>query len=146
MTKKCFECNSTGNLHEHHVVPRSKGGTKTLTLCEICHSKVHGRNLENTNLIRNALNEKKKKGEVMGNWCPFGFKEKNGKYVKKIFEYNLMKKIILINERKEKTQEQIADELNKNKIKPSKGEKWNRTMVCKNIKKFKEMQERLNLL
>ncbi len=26
---------------EHHVVPRSKGGRKTVTLHRICHSKIH---------------------------------------------------------------------------------------------------------
>ena len=36
----CFEC---GNLAEenHHVVPKSLGGTKTIPLCTLCHGKVH---------------------------------------------------------------------------------------------------------
>jgi len=38
--KKCFEC---GNIAEfkHHVIPRSKGGNKTIALCNGCHNKVH---------------------------------------------------------------------------------------------------------
>jgi len=26
---------------EHHIVPKSKGGNKTVTLHRICHSKIH---------------------------------------------------------------------------------------------------------
>jgi hypothetical protein len=36
----CFECGQ-GAMHQHHVVPRSLGGTKTVPLCEECHRKVH---------------------------------------------------------------------------------------------------------
>ena len=28
--KKCFECEATEDLQEHHVVPKSRGGTKTV--------------------------------------------------------------------------------------------------------------------
>jgi 5-methylcytosine-specific restriction endonuclease McrA len=38
---KCFECGSTENIHYHHVVPKSKGGTQMIPLCAICHSIVH---------------------------------------------------------------------------------------------------------
>lgn len=38
----CFECNSTVNIHHHHVIPQVKGGTKTIPLCQECHGKVHG--------------------------------------------------------------------------------------------------------
>jgi 5-methylcytosine-specific restriction endonuclease McrA len=39
---ECFECGAPA-AHQHHVVPRSLGGTKTVPLCEGCHGKVHGR-------------------------------------------------------------------------------------------------------
>lgn len=41
----CFECDSPTNINQHHVVPRVLGGTRTIPLCEGCHSKVHGRNM-----------------------------------------------------------------------------------------------------
>ena len=41
--KKCFECGAIEDLQEHHVVPRLRGGTKTITLCYGCHMKAHGR-------------------------------------------------------------------------------------------------------
>ncbi len=43
--KKCFECDGHAT-EEHHIIPKSLGGTKTVPLCAICHAKVHG--LQNT--------------------------------------------------------------------------------------------------
>jgi hypothetical protein len=37
----CFECGSNNQIEYHHVVPEVMGGTKTIALCIICHSKVH---------------------------------------------------------------------------------------------------------
>lgn len=37
---KCFECGDVAE-HEHHVVPKSKGGTKVVPLCSRCHGMVH---------------------------------------------------------------------------------------------------------
>jgi len=42
---KCFECGSTENIQNHHVIPKSKGGTKRIPLCIKCHGKVHNKNL-----------------------------------------------------------------------------------------------------
>jgi hypothetical protein len=39
--KTCFECEDEAT-EEHHVVPKSLGGTKTVPLCSKCHAKVHG--------------------------------------------------------------------------------------------------------
>lgn len=37
----CFECDRPAQ-HHHHVVPRSKGGKRTLPLCRDCHALAHG--------------------------------------------------------------------------------------------------------
>tara|TARA_R100000544_G_scaffold37153_1_gene27450 strand:+ start:842 stop:1303 length:462 start_codon:yes stop_codon:yes gene_type:complete len=38
---KCFECG--GPQEEmHHVIPRVRGGKRTIPLCSSCHGKVHG--------------------------------------------------------------------------------------------------------
>ncbi len=39
--RRCFECGKIKNLVNHHVVPRSEGGTATLLLCPGCHDKAH---------------------------------------------------------------------------------------------------------
>ncbi len=38
---RCYECNEPAD-HDHHVVPFSLGGSRTIPLCEACHGKVHG--------------------------------------------------------------------------------------------------------
>tara|TARA_R110000868_G_scaffold3712_2_gene23041 strand:+ start:245 stop:709 length:465 start_codon:yes stop_codon:yes gene_type:complete len=40
---ECFECGSVEDIHYHHIVPSSIGGTKTIPLCIICHGKVHNK-------------------------------------------------------------------------------------------------------
>lgn len=62
----CFECNQPAD-HNHHVVPRSLGGTKTVPLCEGCHGKVHGKRfLNHRTLIRAGLKRAKAQGKVLG--------------------------------------------------------------------------------
>ena len=42
---RCANCQSTENLHVHHIVPLSVGGSNELsnlkTLCKACHTKLH---------------------------------------------------------------------------------------------------------
>jgi hypothetical protein len=70
----CFECGTVGPSYDHHVVPRSKGGTHTVPLCGVCHSKCHNHNLNGIRqLTQAALNAKKARGELLG--CPpYGFR------------------------------------------------------------------------
>lgn len=52
--KTCFECASVAD-HDHHVVPRSRGGTQTVLLCASCHGLVHEFQLSITVLLRPLL-------------------------------------------------------------------------------------------
>lgn len=70
----CFECGSSDDVQDHHVVPRSLGGKKTLPLCGVCHGKVHSKDLTSvSSLIRAVLQHKRAKGELVGG-VPYGFK------------------------------------------------------------------------
>lgn len=40
----CFECGKPAQ-HRHHVIPKCKGGTKTVPLCLECHGKVHDKDM-----------------------------------------------------------------------------------------------------
>ena len=40
-TDICFECGKPKE-EMHHIIPRVRGGTKTIPLCIECHCKVHG--------------------------------------------------------------------------------------------------------
>ena len=42
-TNICFECGGNENIHNHHIIPKSLGGTKTIPLCNMCHGKAHGK-------------------------------------------------------------------------------------------------------
>lgn len=64
---ECFECGSIVELQEHHIIPRSLGGTKTITLCGKCHGKIHGLDFTNHGLlIKKSLDKLKKKGVILG--------------------------------------------------------------------------------
>ena len=82
--KQCFECEKTEDqieMHDHHVVPRSKGGTKTIPLCCECHGLVHGKNMMNMGeLTRRALADRKVRGMRAGK-IPYGFKAGEGKFL-----------------------------------------------------------------
>lgn len=69
---RCFDCGAPAT-HEHHVVPVSLGGTKTIPLCERCHGLVHGVNLLHTRrLTKAALAAKRARGERAGA-VPYGY-------------------------------------------------------------------------
>lgn len=71
---KCFECGNSAT-ENHHVVPKSKGGNKTIPLCGVCHSKIHSlgkRRDDIRTLTKDALAHKKSKGERTGG-IPFGY-------------------------------------------------------------------------
>jgi hypothetical protein len=71
--KTCFECGNAAE-HQHHVVPRSCGGTKTVWLCCKCHALVHDmKRMSHRALTRRALQAKKRKDERVGT-IPYGYK------------------------------------------------------------------------
>jgi hypothetical protein len=63
----CFECEKEGEIHNHHVVPRVRGGTKTIPLCTECHGIVHGKNmLRHGDLIKEGIRKALERGSVLG--------------------------------------------------------------------------------
>lgn len=68
----CVACGNTGNLAQHHLIPRSLGGSDApdnmLTLCGSCHAKVHEvrANWNHAELTRQAMRRKQAKGEKIG--------------------------------------------------------------------------------
>ena len=67
--KRCWECGAINvSLHDHHPVPRSRGGTKTIPLCEPCHSKAHHRkkNMNTSQLVHDTYERKKRKASITG--------------------------------------------------------------------------------
>lgn len=69
----CFECKNKATC-SHHVVPESRGGTKTVPLCDSCHNKAHhiDRNLSISQLTKEAMAKKKVRGERYTRSPPYG--------------------------------------------------------------------------
>jgi hypothetical protein len=116
---KCFECDSDNNIIQHHIVPRSKGGIRTISLCQICHDKVHDityRNISISELTKKGLIKAKKKGVKLGNPNPKkSVKLMNkGAYEAKIkhhtYIYNIIKPML------PSTLQQLCNYLNDNDI------------------------------
>ena len=71
--KECFECGTIDDLQEHHVVPRLRGGTKTVPLCYSCHCRAHGHDAKGMNhkkLTKEALSQAKSRGVKLGSDNP----------------------------------------------------------------------------
>ena len=56
----CWECGKNEEVHYHHVVPRSKGGTRTLPLCLECHGKVHNKKMHSSELVKASYARRRK--------------------------------------------------------------------------------------
>tara|TARA_R110000782_G_scaffold269261_1_gene367070 strand:- start:40 stop:471 length:432 start_codon:yes stop_codon:yes gene_type:complete len=139
---KCFECEATEDLQEHHPVPRSRGGTKTVTLCYECHMKAHGRTgkgLNHSRLTKEGLQRAKQNGVNLGtpDWklCLPNAWEQNKSRAN---AYALQMEGLIMNDH---SQNQMAKILNDAGLKTRRGKKWTHKGIGdlrKRIKKFKE--------
>jgi len=63
----CWECDMEAEeIQHHHVVPRSRGGTKTVGLCLECHGKAHHRekNMHTGELTKASMKVLKDTGKL----------------------------------------------------------------------------------
>lgn len=119
----CYECGSEESLNEHHIIPRSMGGVKTITLCVICHSKVHNVKLTNHSaLTRKVLKSKKESGKVYSN-TPYGFDRVGDDLVENKTEIRMMRKMFRLKEGGFNYGD-ISKYLTKNRKKTKSGGKW----------------------
>ena len=136
----CFECGAAAD-HNHHVVPRSLGGTKTIPLCHKCHGLAHGRDgARNTSeLTRLALKKKKEAGERVGD-IPFGFSlAEDGKSLI-LNEYEQLVILEILELRKKGlSMKKICNYLTDFRFKPRKG-KWNKETIRRVLVKNLEVQ------
>lgn len=75
-TDVCFECGSEKEVSQHHVVPRARGGKRTLPLCGKCHGNAHHRKkqMNTSSLVKAAFKKKLEAGEWTSGSPPFGWK------------------------------------------------------------------------
>ena len=81
----CLECGAPATF-QHHVIPRSLGGTATVPLCGTCHPLAHNQsaNWKVSELTREALRRKKARGERLGGPPPYGFEVVEDKWLKPV--------------------------------------------------------------
>jgi len=78
----CFECGGNENIHNHHIIPKSLGGTKTIPLCIVCHSRVHGKDfVKFQSLARLGIKRYVENGGKLGR--KVGTKESNEQFMSK---------------------------------------------------------------
>lgn len=127
----CFECGRPAE-HQHHVVPKSKGGKRTVPLCSGCHAKIHSRHLLTTSrLTQEALNAKRKRGERIGA-IPFGYKlGSDGKTLIQNRERTALIDWMKTQRARGVTLQAICDELERNGVRTAKGHHRWATLVIK---------------
>ena len=135
--KECFECETTEDLQDHHVVPKSRGGTKTVILCYSCHMKAHGRDskgLEHARLTKEGIAKAKSNGTPMGSHNP---KVLAGRTNQTIDLHNRVKPHIL-EARAEgcETIRSYCNFLNDRRIFASRGGKWSTGSMHRVLKKI----------
>jgi hypothetical protein len=118
---RCFECDEPA-LHQHHVVPESLGGTRTIPLCEACHGKVHDADLSTSGLVKAALLRNRLSGLVAGT-IPYGFRAEDGRVVKNPVEYEVLTRVRLLGADGH-TARQIASDLSSMGCVTRQGTRW----------------------
>lgn len=93
--RQCFECGSREGIHNHHVIPKSLGGTKTIPLCYKCHALVHGaKSINIGELVKKSYKREDKKKYVIGQefrgHTPYGFDVRDKSLVENIAEQEII--------------------------------------------------------
>ena len=72
----CVACGNTENLHQHHLVPRSISGDNSdknfITLCAVCHGKIHGADISLITLASKTREIRKSKNLKICNHAVYG--------------------------------------------------------------------------
>lgn len=129
--KSCFECGSTKKLTNHHVIPRSLGGKRTLPLCSSCHAKIHDKaKISHASLTKRALGKMRKKGLRISRHPPYGFDLASDKkhLIKNAREQKAIK--LMTSLRHDGLSfPKIAQELDRRGIRTKYGGNWNQASV-----------------
>ncbi len=144
---KCWECElETNDIHHHHVVPRSRGGQKTVPLCPECHAKAHHRkgNMNTSALTKEGMRRARERGVKFGNPRISKARKKAALTVqenKRKFIESLMPTINEIRSTGVSTALGIAECLNRRGLKGRRGGRFHAaTVIC--ILKSHEAHER----
>ena len=140
--KLCFCCEINPATENHHIIPKSLGGKKTIPVCSSCHAKIHcmkdGQKTRRDNhsfLTKKGLERARKRGVKIG--CPGNLTNagrKKGRLTRskkaRTNKANIKAtKFILLHIEKGYTITQIARKLNDQGYKTSRGKGFVHTTV-----------------
>ena len=134
----CFECGKPAECR-HHVVPKCKGGTKTVPLCSACHALIHNlEGLQTGQLTRAVLSRNKYHNFKTGGLCPYGFDvTTEGRLILNMQEQKIISYIHMLQD-SDYNYSRIARELNALGYKTKTGRTWFPQTV-KNASRAKQM-------
>ena len=130
----CFECRRKA-AYRHHVIPKSRGGKKTVPLCWRCHSLVHGRRaLDTAELTRIALQHLRASGMKTGGDVPFGYRARQGKLYRDAKDQEAVR-LVLGLRKKGGSLRDICRDLASAGITPKRGGAWHPTAVSRIVER-----------
>jgi hypothetical protein len=139
---RCWECEAEGmEINNHHPVPRSRGGKKTIPLCLDCHAKAHHRNkrMNSSTLTKEGLERAKKRGTKLGNpdWNQSIDSAREAR-TQKTLDFVKEKEDYIVHLRMQgKSFSAIANQLNKENVSTQRGGRWYPTTVLNITKRPK---------
>lgn len=141
----CFECGATEDIHQHHVVPRLRGGAKTIPLCYRCHLKAHGQDgkgLNHSLLVKQGMERAKKRGVNLGNasaeFRMKGHAANRKRGLQTVRKYGPMLSKL---QKEGRTMQEVAVFLNKTFVPTPSGKGvWDSPRVCRLLKRWKQQK------
>jgi hypothetical protein len=144
----CWECDmEVEEIQHHHVVPRSRGGTKTVPLCIECHNKAHhmNMNMHHSTLVRKGLEQARRNGKILGNPRLAEFRHLGHKSSHEASVRYIKRLVAIIQEIKTtgvKTQADVANCLNLLGIKTSRGYAFTQGTISYILEKHRQHKEK----
>lgn len=144
--KECFECGKPAT-EDHHVIPQSLGGTKTVPLCGCCHDRVHDggwrRRDSHAALTKAGIARSKANGGKFGadviprEALERGVAKSREKNMAQALEFaESMAPRLLQLRNMDMTLQEISDVLNLEGSRTQRGGKWYPTTICNILDKL----------
>lgn len=141
----CVACGIREQLHQHHLVPKSRGGgndeTNLITLCVDCHEKIHGVNNSLIKLSTVTRENNRRNGKALACHPPYGkMKTPDGYLVDNPIEQTIIERICELKVSLCCGSETIINELEQLGYKTRKGGKFQASSILR-ILKSKGLQQ-----
>lgn len=134
----CFECNKPAD-HLHHVVPKIRGGSKMVPLCQECHGKVHGLDFMNhRRLTKEGLARAKARGVRLGNPSTLALAAQRSVTVRQQAAVTFAQSMLpMIQDYQQQgySLREIAADLNRRAVPTYRGGEWSASFLCRMMKR-----------